>query len=172
MATPLDWSQMEGAVQALRRRRLDVDDLLDDTGNVPAAVVTRRVASLRPTADVFKYAMLWERLWDDRFVDGYQAMARWVEDQIPIPETVMRQIVDLMLRQNLLTTGEVPVGSRPVRLGDISNRVLNVMAERVDLVPLRSAAPLGDLLGSEDYTELRIPAGHIGLAVGRADPGG
>src|ERR1700761_75908 len=63
MATPIDFWKLEGLVQAIRRERLDVDDLLDHTGNIPAETVYRGFASLRPTTDIFKYANVWERLW-------------------------------------------------------------------------------------------------------------
>jgi len=167
MATPIDMSHIEGLIRAVERGALEVDDLIDETGNLPAGAVYRGFASLRPTTDVFKYANLWERLWSDEFVDGYQAMAGWIRDQTPLPGALARQMVDLLLRQNILTTGEMPLGGRSVRLADITCPVLNVMAEHDHMVPPAASELLGDLVGSSDVTELRIPAGHIGLAAGR-----
>jgi polyhydroxyalkanoate synthase len=167
MATPVDLGRIEGLIRAVNRGSLEIDDLVDETGNVPADAVYRGFASLRPTTDVFKYANLWERLWNDEFVDGYQAMAGWIRDQTPLPGALARQMVDLMLRQNILCTGEIPVGGRMVRLADIRSPLLNVMAENDHMVPPEASEPLGDLVGSSDVTEVRIPAGHIGLAAGR-----
>ena len=168
MATPVDLSHIEGVVQAVRRGALDLDDLLDDDGLVPADVVYRGFSSLRPTTDVFKYATLWERLWSDEFVEGYQAMGGWIRDQTPLPGAVARQMVDLLLRRNLLAaTGELPLGERTVNLQDVTCPVLNVLAENDHMVPPPASELLGERVGSDDYTELRIPAGHIGLAAGR-----
>jgi polyhydroxyalkanoate synthase len=167
MATPVDLKPIEGLIRAFDRGALEVDDLLDETGNLPADAVYRGFASLRPTTDVFKYANLWERLWNDEFVDGYQAMAGWIRDQTPLPGALAHQMVDLLLRRNILTTGEIPLGGRTVRFADIKCPLLNVMAETDHMVPPESSEMLGQLVGSSDVTDLRIPAGHIGLAAGR-----
>jgi polyhydroxyalkanoate synthase len=167
MATPIDLRHIEGLIKSFRRGGLEVDDLLDETGNLPADAVYRGFASLRPTTDIFKYATLWERLWSDEFVDGYQAMAGWIRDQTPMPGALARQLVDLLLRRNILTTGEIPLGGRTVRLADITCPLLNVMAENDHMVPPAASEVLSRLVGSSDVTDLRIPAGHIGLAAGR-----
>jgi polyhydroxyalkanoate synthase len=167
MATPIDFTKLEGLVHAIRRRRLDVDDLIDHTGNIPADTVYRGFASLRPTTDIFKYANLWERLWNDEFMDSYQSLGQWLRDQVPFPGACARQSVELLLRQNLLASGELPLGGRRVRLADISAPVLNVMAEHDHMVPPVASEPLNHLVGSSDVEELRVQAGHVGLIVGR-----
>lgn len=167
MATPVDLQHVEGLVKALERRTLELDDLLDANGLVPADVVYRGFATLRPTTDIFKYATLWERLWNDEFVEGYQAMGEWIRDQTPMPGGVARQLVDLLRSNRLAAKGEMPLGDRSVSLEDITCPVLNVLAENDHMVPPPASEALRPWVGSEDFTELRIPAGHIGLAAGR-----
>ncbi len=106
-------------------------------------------------------------MWNDEFVDGFQAMSQWARDQVPFPGATARQGLELLLRQNLLMTGEVPLGGRTVALGDITCPVLTIAAEHDHIVTPAAARPLNDLVGSDDVTELLIPAGHIGLATGR-----
>ncbi|MGH2761671.1 MAG: alpha/beta fold hydrolase [Thermoleophilaceae bacterium] len=168
MATPIDFKRLEGVVRALDRGSLHVDDLVDHTGNVPAEAVYRAFASLRPTADVFKYADIWERLWSDEFMDNYQSMGQWLRDQVPFPGETARQVTDLLLRRNLLASGTVPLGGRPVRLADIRCPVLNVIAANDHMVPPVASEVLNNLVGSDDVTELRVPAGHVGLVTGRS----
>lgn len=167
MATPVDLRPVEGLIKLFRKGSLKVDDVLDETGNVPADAVYKGFAALRPTTDMFKYATLWERLWNDEFVDGYQAMAAWIRDQTPLPGALARQMVDLLVRDNLLATGELPIGGRTIYLSDVTCPVLNVMAENDHMVPPEASELLSDLVGSDDVTDLRIEAGHIGLAAGR-----
>jgi polyhydroxyalkanoate synthase subunit PhaC len=58
------------------------------------------------------------------------------------------------------------IGRRRVDLRRITCPVLNLMATQDDLVPASQSEPFNDLVGSSDRTALKIPAGHIGLAVG------
>jgi polyhydroxyalkanoate synthase len=167
MATPVDFSPLEGLIDAIRAGDIAIDDLVDDTGNVPAAVVYRGFAILRPTASVFKYAVLWERLWNDDFVEAYSALGQWLSDQVPFPGGVMRQMAELFVQRNLLATGEVRLGGRKVRLADITCPVYNVMADADHIVPPAASKPILDLVGGADVEELTIPAGHISLATGR-----
>ncbi len=100
-------SRTSPAAQSLARGRIGIDELVDDTGNVPAESVYRSASSLRPTMDISKYATLWEKLWNDEFVEGFQAMGQWLRDQTPFPGACARQATDLLLRRNLMLTGEV-----------------------------------------------------------------
>jgi polyhydroxyalkanoate synthase subunit PhaC len=167
MATPVDFSVLEGLIEGIRKGDIDVDDLLDDTGNVPAEAVYRGFAILRPTAKVFNYAVLWDRLWNDAFVESYQALGEWLNDQVALPGGVMRQSAELLVRKNLMAAGELRLGGRLVRMADITCPVLNVMAETDHIVPPAASEAIGALVSSDDVSELRIPAGHISLATGR-----
>ena len=167
MATPVDFSAIEGLVGALRKGDIEVDDLIDDTGNVPADVLYRSFAILRPTAKVFNYATLWERLWNDQFVESYQALGEWLRDQVAMPGAVVCQLADLFVRRNALATGEMKLDRRSVRMSSITCPVLNVMAETDHIVPIAASEPIRRLVGASDVTDLRIPAGHASLATGR-----
>ncbi len=167
MATPMDFSGMGGLFRTLIDGQLDIDDIVDDSGNVPAEAVLRMFRTLKPTAALSNYATLWERMWDDEFVDGFQAMAMWARDQVPFPGAAARQGLELLLRQNALMHGRLVLGGRDVRLRAIDKPLLAIVAEHDHLVPPSAARPVLDLVSSEDATELLVPAGHIGLATGR-----
>lgn len=167
MATPVNFEALEGPISSVRNGDIAIDDLLDDSGNLPGDVTYRGTAVLRPTASVLNYANLWERMWNDTFVESYQAMNQWLRDQVPLPGGVARQVAEALVRRNLLMTGSITLGGRSVRLDDVKCPVLNVMAETDHIVPVGASEPICDLVGSTDATELRIPAGHISLATGR-----
>ena len=167
MATPVDFSQLGPMSSFLKEGRLEVDDLLDESGNVPPEAIADSFRVLKPTSDLTSYANLWQNLWKDEFLEGYQAMTQWTADHIPFPGACFRQTVDLFNRQNLLATGEVPLGDRVVRLADIKVPFLNVVAENDHIVPSAAVGTLSEKVGSRDAEELRLPAGHVGLIVGR-----
>lgn len=165
MAAPIDFGRTEGALQALATGRLRVEDVLDDTGNVPPEAVHRMFRTLKPTAGIASYASLWEKLWNDDFVDGFQAMAQWARDQVPFPGACARQATEELLQRNALMTGRIRLGGREVRLGDIECPVLNIIAEHDHVVAPGAARPLNRLVSSSDVSELLVPSGHIGLAM-------
>ena len=168
IATPVDMSEIGLIGEMFREGRLSVDEVVDDTGNIPPDVIKQAFRVLKPTQEVGRYANLLEKLWDDRYVSAYQAMAQWTNDHVPFPGAAARQCVDMLLRCNALTTGELSLGGDTFSPADITCPLLNVVAMRDHIVPPPSALPLIDLVGSADRDELRLDAGHIGLAVGRS----
>jgi len=168
MATPIDFGPLWAATAMVREGRLNPDDVVDDTGNVPADAVARSFKMLTPTADLVQYATLWQNLWNDEYVDGFQAMAQWAGDHVPFPGATMRQLVEDLIRRNALVEGTLHLGGRRVDLGEVRCPLLNVMAAHDHIVPTPATEPLTRLVGSQDAEELRLRAGHVGLVAGRA----
>jgi polyhydroxyalkanoate synthase len=168
MATPVDFSEMQGITALVKDGRLDADDLVDETGNVPPEAVESAFRLLKPTAEVAQYATLWENLWNDEYMEGYQAMGQWVRDHVPFPGATARQTICDLVRDNALMDGTLVLGDEPVDLAAIRMPVLNVVAERDHIVPIRAAEPVPGLVGTPDAEELRLHAGHVGLVAGRA----
>jgi polyhydroxyalkanoate synthase len=168
MATPVDFTGMEAITALVRDGRLDPDEIVEPTGNVPPEVVENAFRLLKPTAEVSQYATLWENLWNDQYMEGYQAMGQWTRDHVPFPGAAFRQTVEQLVRRNALMDGSLVLGGERVDLGEIRCPVLNVLAERDHIVPLPAAEPVPRLVGSEQADELRLGAGHVGLVAGRA----
>jgi polyhydroxyalkanoate synthase subunit PhaC len=162
MATPVDFAGMRAITALVREGRLDPDDVIDDTGNVPPEAVESSFRLLKPTAEYSQYANLWQHLWNDEYVEGYQAMGQWTRDHVPFPGAAFRETVERLVRANGLMDGSL------ADLGRITVPVLNVLAERDHIVPMAAAEPVVALVGSEDAHELRLAAGHVGLVAGRS----
>ena len=166
MATPVDFDGMEAITALVARGRLNPDEILEPTGNVPAKAVASVFKLLKPTAEISQYATLWEKLPSDAFMQGYQAMGQWASDHVPFPGAAFRQTIEQLVRRNGLMHGTVELGGERVDLGAITCPVLNIMAERDHIVPLAAAEPVVELVGSEQTDELRLNAGHVGLVAG------
>jgi poly[(R)-3-hydroxyalkanoate] polymerase subunit PhaC len=167
VATPIDYAAMGLPVTLIREGRLDPETLIDDTGNVPPNVLLNSFRLRNPTAELAQYANLVERLWNEEYVRAFQAMNQWIHDHIPFPGALARQMVALLARGNQLMTGQIQLNRRRIRLDAVTCPVLNVMAEKDDVVPLASATPVKALVGTSDFEELRVPAGHVALVTGR-----
>ena len=133
--------------RVLREGRLDADDLIDETGNVPADALYSGFYMLAPTTEIAQKATLLEHLWNDEFVEGFQAMAQWSRDHVPFPGAAFRELVELLVRENALMSGSIRIGERVVHLERVRGDVLIAMAERDNVVPAAATEPALDLVG-------------------------
>jgi polyhydroxyalkanoate synthase len=167
MATPCDYREMGFMSNMFADGRLDPDDVVDETGLVPARALDEGFQALKPTDAVAQQVNFLEGLWNDEFVEGFLAINQWARDQVPFPGAAFRQTVNLLIRQNALLDGVIPLGRRTARLKDIRCPFLNAFAEQDGITPAASSEPLTQLVGSDDATELRLHSGHIGFVAGR-----
>ena len=167
LATPVDFSEMGPMVAALLDGRLDPDDVIDHTGNVPADALYSGFFMMAPTAVVAQNATLLENLWNDEFVKGFQAMNQWTRDQVPFPGAAFRQTVEDLIRRNVLMTGSWRLGGREIRLTNTDATVVNVMAAKDNVVPRAASDPVGALIGRPDQREeMVMEGGHVTFAAG------
>jgi polyhydroxyalkanoate synthase len=168
MATPIDFGEMGAMVAGVLDGRVEADDVIDETGNIPAGTVYGGFFMQAPTVEVARYATLLENLWNDAYVDGWQAMAQWSRDHVPFPGAVARQVIEELVRRNVLMSGRIRLGGREVRLADARGDVLNAFAIKDNVVPLPAAAPNSELVGDPAHRhELRLNGGHVTFTTGR-----
>jgi polyhydroxyalkanoate synthase len=167
MATPCDYREMGFMSNMFRAHRLNPEEVIDETGLVPARALDEGFQSLKPTEYVTQRMNFFQNLWNDEFVEGFLAIAFWARDQVSFPGGVFRQTVDRLIRQNALLEGVIPHGRGEVRLTDIRCPFLNAYAEQDTITPAASSEPLTRLVGSDDVSELRLESGHIGFVAGR-----
>jgi polyhydroxyalkanoate synthase len=169
LATPVDFSKMGPMVAALVEGRLDPEELLDQSGNVPADVLYSGFYMMAPTTVVAQNATLLENLWNDEFVRGFQAVGQWTRDQVPFPGAAFRQMVDAFIRRNVLMEGSWRLGGREIDFTRGQATVLNVMASNDRVVPRAASEPASRLVGRPDRREeLIVKGGHATFGTGRS----
>jgi polyhydroxyalkanoate synthase len=164
LATPI--APERGPAQ-LRPGRFGAGEL-DETGNVPAESIRAGFVALDPMAEVTTRVNLWQRLDDDDYVLAHQVMTGWGNDHIPFPGATALQMNQLFAGGNPILEGDLRLGGRRVDPKDITVPFLSVVGERDHIAPTATSDPLLDLVGSDDRQEVRVPAGHVGLFVGRS----
>jgi polyhydroxyalkanoate synthase subunit PhaC len=169
LATPMDNAEMGPMVAALQEGRMEPDQLIDETGNVPADVLYSGFFMMAPTTVVAQNATLLQNLWNDEFVKGFQAVAQWTRDQVPFPGAAFRQLVEDLVRGNALMQGRWRLGGREIDFTATDAAVLNVMASADRVVPRKASLPVGDLVGRPELREqLIVPGGHATFGTGRS----
>ncbi len=166
LGVPTNWLEMGPLAQMTQQGRLDPEDLLDDSGNVPPTTLLRSFQMLRPLGDLTGYVTLWTRLHDRRAAQAIWALTDWARDHVPFPGTTFVDMVRRLSRENGLATGSIRLGDRDRKLSDVTTPFLNIYGTYDHVTPPPSVTPLGDLVGSEDSVTRPLNAGHIGLLVG------
>lgn len=168
LAPPIDFTKMRVTENLLGGGRVDPASLLDETGNVPPATLVAGFRMLAPTTDIKTAVNLWHGLQDQAQLHALTNLLSWSSTHIPFPGAAFGQMIELFLRQGLLTAGVVPLNGREVRLADVGTRVLVVTGERDFLVPPEATAPVDAAFAPAQVEHLALPAGHAGLFVGRS----
>ena len=145
----------------------DVDLLVDTMGNAPGPMMGLTFLMMNPVANLTKYSIdLLDILEDDKKLLGFLRMERWISDRPSNPGEVVRQWYKDLYQGNKLIKNELVLGGRKVDLKSITMPVLNIFAKGDVVVPNSCSQGMAGKFGSDDYTELGVPGGHIGTFVG------
>ncbi len=165
MVTPVDFHTPDNMLSSWTRS-MDVDLFIDTLGNVPADMMNWCYLTLKPVR-LFqqKYIGLVDILDDKDELENFLRMEKWIFDSPDQAGEAFRQFVKEFYQGNKLIKGGLKIGDKSVSLKNITMPVLNIFAEQDHLVPPSASRPLGDHVGTKDYTELAFKGGHIGIYV-------
>ena len=169
MVTPVDFHTKENMLSHWTRG-LDVDLFVDTLGNVPADLMNWCYLTLKPVRlNQQKYVAMLDILDDKVELENFLRMEKWIFDSPDQAGEAFRQFIKDFYQGNKLVKGGLEIGGKAVSLKDITIPVLNIFAEQDHLVPPSASRPLGEHIGTKDYTQLAFKGGHIGIYVsGRA----
>jgi polyhydroxyalkanoate synthase len=144
----------------------DVDQLLEAHGNLPGELLGSIFASMTPMRTLLKYNLdLAEIASDEQKLLNFLRMEKWLADRPHHPGEVARQWIKDLYQNNKLIKGEFSLGTHRVDLSAISVPVLNIFANDDHIVPPAMTRNVGSRFGTKDYTEMALPAGHMGVFV-------
>jgi polyhydroxyalkanoate synthase len=147
-------------------RHLDIDLMIDALGVVPAELLNFSFMLVRPMSlNVRKYTDMVDIMDDEKSFMNFLRMEKWLFEGPDSAGEAYRQFVKDFFQQNKLIKNEIMLGDKRVDLRDITMPVLNCYANQDNLVPPKTTRALGKYVGSDDYSELEIPSGHIGFYV-------
>jgi polyhydroxyalkanoate synthase len=163
--TPVDFHTRNDLLSHLVRH-VDVDQCVDTMGNIPGQLLNWIFLMLRPFRLMGqKYIDLVDILDDPQRTANFLRMEKWIFDSPDQAGEAFRAFVSQFYQQNRLVKGSAEIGGRRIDLETISIPVMNIYARDDHLVPPDASKALAGCLGTDDYTELEFPGGHIGLYV-------
>jgi polyhydroxyalkanoate synthase len=166
LTTPVDFHTADNL---LGRWVRGVDtELLAACGNVPGEVLNALFLSLMPLRlTQEKYVRLFMGQPDQRAVDDFVRMERWIFDSPPQAGAALAQFVRWFYQENAFVRGSLRIGGRRVDLRELRQPLLNLYALDDHIVPPAASAAMGDYVGSRDYRAVALKTGHIGMYVSR-----
>jgi len=145
---------------------MDVDQMVDALGNIPGDFMNFGYLMLKPfQLNVEKYLGMADILDDEAKLINFLRMEKWIFDSPDQAGETFRQFLKDFYQANKLIKGEFELGGQRVDLKNITMPVLNLYAEQDHLVPPASTIALEQYIGTDDYTVLSFPVGHIGMYV-------
>jgi polyhydroxyalkanoate synthase len=166
LTTPVDF-QTEDDLLSKWVRELDTE-LLARAGNVPGELLNALFLSLMPFRLMQqKYVRLLTGRADQRAVEDFVRMERWIFDSPAQSAAALTQFVRWFYQENRLIRGTLQLGGRSVDLKSVRQPLLNLYASGDHIVPPAASAAMGRYVGSRDYTACAIDTGHIGMYVSR-----
>jgi polyhydroxyalkanoate synthase len=171
MVAPADFHTCEGMLNIWSGcshgpDSMDVDLMVDAMGNIPGDFMNFGYLMLKPfQLNVEKYIGLADILDEEAKLINFLRMEKWIFDSPDQAGETFRQFLREFYQENKLIKGEIELGGRQVDLKNITMPVLNLYAEQDHLVPPASSIALGEYVGTDDYTVLSFPVGHIGMYV-------
>lgn len=170
IGSPVDFHEMGILAFVVRHAGDQIEYLAHRIGNVPGRLSSAGFRLLAPMKNVTRYADLFLNLWDDEYVDGFDALTAWTSNFIDYPAEAFRQFVHDFLRENKLKDGRLVFGGRVADLSRVKAPLLAFAGKTDQVAPVSAVRQVLDLVGSED-TELRVvPGGHMGVFAGRSAP--
>ena len=163
--TPIDFHTKDDLLSHLVRH-VDIDLFVDTLGNVPGELLNWAFLTLKPFRLMGqKYMDLVNLLDDTDKARDFMRMEKWIFDSPDQAGEAYREFMKHFYQENGLVKGTVKIGNDTIDLGKITMPVLNIYAAQDHLVPPDASRALEGCVGTDDYTEIEFPGGHIGIYV-------
>src|ERR671916_199172 len=170
LTAPIDFPEGEMGLYSLftSEKYMNPGLLADAFGNIPGELIDTGNRMLKPVTNyVGTYVNMWERIFEEKPMETWLAMNKWVNDGPPFPGATFRQWISEFYQQNKLSRGEIVLRGRRVDLSNIKVPLLNIAGTKDHICALPQAEATMSLVGSEDKEFFPIEAGHVGLMTGR-----
>lgn len=163
--TPTNFDTNKGLLHVWMKY-LDVDQVVDTFGNLPADVMNLGFLLLNPARLMIdKYVGFMENVDNKQFVENFVRMEKWIFDSPDLPGEVFRQFIRDCYQGNKLIQSKLEVGGRRVDLANLTMPLLNIYGQYDHLVPPEACDQLVHRVGSTDTEDICLKTGHIGIYV-------
>ncbi|UOY92636.1 class III poly(R)-hydroxyalkanoic acid synthase subunit PhaC [Ectobacillus sp. JY-23] len=167
MTSPFDFSDTGLYGPLLDEKYFNLDKAVDTYGNIPPEMIDFGNKMLKPITNFAgPYISLLDRSDNQRFVESWKLVQKWVADGIPFPGESYRQWIRDFYQQNKLVQGKLEIRGQKVRLENIKASVLNISADRDHIAMPCQVQALHEHISSKDAEYVCLPTGHMSVVYG------
>ncbi len=161
---PVFDTEKDDSIIGIFSKKIDVDKVVEVVGNLPVEYLFACFQASKPFKQgIDKYINLVNRINDNKFVENFLRVEKWLYDTPAVPGETFRQWVFEIYQKNLLVNDKIIIGDKRIELSKIKVPVLNVIAEQDHIVSPGCSLALNDKISSTDKTAMTFPTGHVGL---------
>lgn len=145
-------------------KNFDVEKMVDTIGNMPPEFMYYCFSILKPFEQgIEKYLKFFQNMNNERFVDSFLKIEKWLAETPPIPGELFKQWIKGIYQDNLLIQNKMFVENQHVSLENITMPVFTQVAVGDHLVSPECSMPLHYAVGSKDKNLAIYPTGHVGM---------
>jgi polyhydroxyalkanoate synthase len=178
LAAPVSFSGEAGMLETWTRLpTFKVSDIVDAFGNVPWQLMQSAFTMLRPTLGMSKAVHVVDKAlaadpvnankWEE-FSEGFRALEAWGNDNVSFPGACYVRYIEELYRKDALMGRTFTLSGKQVLLEKISVPTMCIVFQHDNIVPLKNASVLVDVISSTDKVLLELPGGHVGAVVSRS----
>ncbi len=150
----------------------DIDRMIEVWGVLPGEFMGAVFSMLTPVRSATKYNLdLIDVADDEKKLVNFLRMEKWLGDRPHHAGEAAKEWLKDLYQDNKLINGTWKLGNRAVDLTQVTMPVLNIFALNDHIIPPATSRVLDGRLGTDDYTELGLAGGHIGLFVSSKSQG-
>jgi len=169
LTCPIDFTPDNIGLYALwtDERYFNPDLVVEAFGNVPGEFLDIGTRMLKPVNNYAgSFLTMWDRIMQDKSLNTWLAMNKWVNDGIPFAGDAFRQWIRDFYQHNKLVKNEIKLRGQPVDLSKIHCSLLNIAGKKDHICTLPQSEAIMNLVSSQDKEFLVLNAGHVGLLTG------
>ncbi len=167
LGSPCDISRWPTYGELAKTINQPINFIADTLEGVPAYVSRSIFEMMKPLNTISLPANLMLNLWDEEYIEGYEAMERWFDDFVGYPRDAFKQFFNEVVTNNKLFLGKLVIAGKKVDLNKIKSSYLTLAGKQDFLGHPQAVRPIMDVISSRDKIYHEVSGGHLGMLAGK-----
>lgn len=138
--------------------------------HVPGWVSSMAFKMTNPIGSVVNSFDKFFNLWDREYLEESLTMSKWFDDMVDYPGETIKDMAIHMMLNNKLAKGRIRIGEQTAEFDRVNCSILAFAGDSDNIVSVKAAHKVLDIVSSEDKEFCVVPGGHAGVFGGSKAP--